>query len=139
MGTTRWGLAAALASFAACAPLGGPAGAPGPDVGGVEVRVENGMPVNLRVLALYGGSETPLGRVDALAGRSLRLPYGTGTIRLVARPAAGFMTAARRHVSEPVVVVPGQRITWQLRASPGTSDLPKLSTIRVFACEPPAC
>jgi hypothetical protein len=131
-------LVAAFA-LAGCATNGtGVAGAPLPSIAdGLELRVENGTSQALRVFALENGNETPLGRVDALGTRSLRLPhFPTGAIQLVVRPSV-VSEAHRRHISEPIHLERGQRLTWQLRASPGISDVPRLSTVRVFACDGP--
>ena len=120
-----------LTSALACAGNADPASAPEDQPEELQViRVENEMPVTLRVLSLEGGGETMLGRVPA-AGEAtlhLRAPV-SGAIRLVARPSAG--RSARRHVSEPIQISPGQRITWKLRFSPGVSDVPNLSSFGV--------
>lgn len=102
------------------------------------IHVENGMPETLRVLALDHGSETMLGRVPAAGEATLRLKAPvTGTLRLVARPSGG--RSDRRHVSEPIEIHPGQRITWRLRFSPGVTGVPQLSTFHVVACGESTC
>jgi hypothetical protein len=110
----------------------------GPEVGTqeryTEIRVQNTTPNTLRVFALAGNAETPIGRVDAMSQEVLRLPgYVAPVIRLVARPAVN-LRSERAHVSEPVSIFPGQRITWELRASPGISDVPRMSIIKIAAC-----
>lgn len=133
-------LGALLLASAGCAAAAGPS--VGPEGGGsegVEIRIENRTPLPLRVLALYGGSETPLGRVAPLAASSVRLPHGTGTFRLVARPSVRASVTPRHHVSEPIQVLAGQRVTWQLQASPGVADVPHLSIVRVLACRRGGC
>jgi hypothetical protein len=112
----------------------------GPVIGGgaewLELEVVNSTTSTLRVLALDRGDETPLGRVDPLSSRTLRVPGTlTGLIRLVARPGVSIMPD-RRHVSEPIVLQQGQRVTWELRGSPGTTDVPRVSTFRVVTCAP---
>jgi hypothetical protein len=135
--TKSFGLVAVLAILAsACATSNAPSA--GPIVGNrgewFEVAVNNGTPMTLRVFALVDGGEVSLGRVDALSIEDVRVPSGMGgTLRLVARPAA-FTSPDRRHVSEPVSIMPGQKITWELRPSPGISDVPRMSMIRVRAC-----
>ena len=102
-----------------------------------EIHVENETPNTLRVFALAGSAETPIGRVDALSTEVLRIPgYIAPVIRLVARPAVN-LSPSRAHVSEPVSIFPGHRITWELRASPGISDVPRMSIIKVAACSEP--
>lgn len=122
-----------VAALSGCAAReAGPQGPP--PAQGVLLEVENDMPVNLRIYALYNGGETLLGRVDAMGQRSLRLPTGApGTVWLVARPAAATLPW-RRHVSEAVGYHPGQRIIWQIRASPSASNVPRISIVRVFGC-----
>ena len=111
-----------------------------PDAAGMEpsegqrtIHVENGMPETLRVSALVAGAETSLGRVpaDGEATLELRIPTA-GTMRLVARPSTAIRN--RAHVSEPISIMPGQRVTWQLRFSPGVSGVPQMSTFLVVPC-----
>jgi hypothetical protein len=122
-------------TVAACSGKGVTAG---PVLGGVgtdvvTIEVENGMPNAMRVLALVEGTETPIGRVDALSSRVLRVPMSlAGAIRLVARPAVSMDD--RRHVSEPVMLERDRRLIWQLRASPGVSDVPRVSTFQIIGC-----
>jgi hypothetical protein len=60
-----------------------------------EIVVENGTPNNLRLFMLAGSAETPIGRVDALSHRVVRIPgYIAPVIRLVARPSVDHMGAA---------------------------------------------
>ena len=124
----------ALLSAVACAgnqALADPE-ALGPDAP-QTIHVENGMPATLRVFALVAGSETVLGRVpaDGEATLALRVPV-SGKLRLVARPSSA--TSTRSHVSEPIDIMPGQRVTWQLRFSPGGSAVPQMSTFSVMPC-----
>jgi hypothetical protein len=99
----------------------------------VVITVENDAPVNLRVYALEAGGETMLGRVGAVSEAVMRVrsPH-SGSLRLIAKPSTDI--GGRQHVSEPIQIVRGQRITWQLRYSPGVSDVPHLSTFHVVAC-----
>jgi hypothetical protein len=131
---------------AGCAPVGGAPGS-GPSLAAagagvedaVQVQVRNETTSTLRIFVESGGDEMPMGRVEALGERAIRIPYGMGgTIRLVARPGVGMPTEAR-HRSEPIQVMRGQRIEWQLRLSPGVSDVPRISTVRVFACGSQRC
>jgi hypothetical protein len=139
---TRMAVLAALSGLLiACSgkqePVAGPLSA-GPGEA-MEIAVHNETTSSLRIYAEVGGDEMQLGRVDALGQRSLRIPYGAGgTVRLVARPAAGSMAAAR-HRSEPIQIIDGQRVEWHLRLSPGVSGVPRISTVRVFACSAARC
>ncbi len=120
----------------ACATNGPTVGA-GPDPSGqwFEVQVENNTPSPLRVFLLDRGGETLLGRVDPVSERTLRIAaLASPTVQFVARPSVDLFPD-RAHRSEFVSLMPGQRITWQLRASPGASDLPRFSTIRVLPCD----
>ena len=124
---------------ASCAANGVPAtsGMDAPD-GRRTIHVENGMPASLRVFALVGGSETSLGRVPADGEATLALPLPvTGELRLVARPSTAVTD--RAHVSEPIEILAGQRVTWQLRFSPGGSSVPQMSTFLVLPCASPGC
>ncbi|MQA89188.1 MAG: hypothetical protein GEU90_02975 [Gemmatimonas sp.] len=105
---------------------------------GVEVLVRNGTSRNLRVYAVEGGEETLLGRVNAMADASvwLRNPMA-GTIRLAAASSSSVRTS-ERHVSEPVQVLPGHQIYWELRTSPGSTG-PRFSTVRVRPCPDAGC
>ena len=113
-----------------------------PVVGGngfdyTEIVVENDTPNTLRLFMLAGNAEAPIGRVDALSHEVVRIPgYIAPVIRLVARPSVN-LDPQRAHVSEPVSIFPGQRITWELRASPGISDVPRMSFIKITACNEP--
>ena len=102
------------------------------------IHVENGMPETLRVSALVGGSETALGRVpaDGEVTLALRVPVA-GKLRLVARPSTAISNGA--HVSEPIDIMPGQRVTWQLRFSPGSSGVPRMSSFHVTPCGTAGC
>lgn len=140
MGKARMTVGAVLiAASAACAGSQGPATGPSPAVGtGTLIEVRNGSTSNLRVSAMYGGGEVSLGRVSALGTSQVRLPEGAAnSFRLVASPAAG-RPGDRRHVSEPIQVFPGQRVSWDLRLSPGVTDV-RMSTVRVVACSGERC
>jgi hypothetical protein len=138
---TRMTITALFGLMIACSgnqePVAGPLSA-GPGEA-MEIAVHNGTTSSLRIFAEVAGEEMQLGRVDALGQRALRIPYGAGgTVRLVARPAAGSVAAAR-HRSEPIQIIGGQRVEWHLRLSPGVSGVPSMSTVRVFACSVARC
>jgi hypothetical protein len=95
----------------------------GPQVGreapGREITVENWTGTDLQVYVLYGGDYTMLGRVRALGSKVLRLPDAAGgEVRLVTQPIGVWET---HHLSEPIHVAFDQRVTWQLRATGGSS------------------
>ena len=105
---------------------------------GVELTVQNETTRSLRVYVLAGGFETLLGRVDPLSDSSVRLwDASTGTVSLVAR-ATTITEGEPGHVSEPVEVQKGHRLTWVLRASPGSTG-PRISYVRVFRCDEEGC
>ena len=123
-----------LLGIGACAGNRAPAASADPAVDAPQtIHVENGMPATLRVFSLVAGSETMMGRVpaDGEATLELRVPV-TGKLRLVARPSTAITT--RAHVSEPIEIMAGQRVTWQLRFSPGASGVPQMSTFSVVPC-----
>lgn len=131
-------LLAALAGCGAVDPSG-PVVGPTPSDQGLPVSVENGSPANLRVFVVKGGGEILLGRVRPLRTGTFTLPLGmTGEMRLVVRP-SNSRSAAERHVSQAFNLSAGHRVAWRLQASPGTSNLPNLSTITVFACGEDGC
>lgn len=101
---------------------------------GIRVIIENATPSSVRAFALVGGSEISLGRVTALGSRTVRLPQSAGSFQLLVRPSA-INAPGRYHASEMIQAVPGQRVTWQLQPSPGTSMLPRVSVVHVLACE----
>jgi len=112
-------------------------GGPGAD-DGVPVMVENGTSRTLRIYVLEAGDELLLGRVDALSNEEMRIRTSSAAmVQLVARPSASASDAARI-VSEPVQLLRGHRITWQLRESPGAAG-PRASTIRIFRCGEQGC
>lgn len=130
-----WALLALLLLLASCAS----AGNRGPVVGSDEeagpvVMVENGSPISLRVSAVVGGSEVVLGRVGGLQTRRFRLPRGTnGAMRLVARTGQAADGEAA-HYSSPFSLSRGQYMSWRLSSSPGSADVPRVSSIAIFAC-----
>jgi hypothetical protein len=135
--TFRWiaALVVLLAGGSACAQNAGPA-TPAPErwTDRTEIEVDNGTPNSIRVYALEGGGETFLGRVDPLTRQSLRLPQQRArTIQLVAKPSVD-LGRGQAHVSEPILISDDRRITWRLHASPGVTDLPRISTVHVLAC-----
>jgi hypothetical protein len=124
---------------AGCAGNQGPATNYVPGNAEVEILVENQTATSLRILAMHGGGEMSLGRVGALERTRVRIPAGAGNaVRLIARPTVDLRDG-RQHISEPVQLIAGQRITWELRMSPGTSGVPRMSTIRVLACAGGQC
>lgn len=131
-----------LVAMAFVAVAGTACAASGPSVGEVRdpgadwvtILVENETSTTLRISTLDRGSETPLGRAQAMSSTSMRVPGYTGpTIQLVARPSVDAFN--RAHVSDPIAVTRGQGITWKLLASPATSDLPRISTIKMYICD----
>lgn len=105
--------------------------------GGIQVMVQNETSRSLRVYVREGGFDMLLGRVDPLSQESVQLQHASsGLISLVAR--ANELDEDRGHVSEPVEVLRGYRITWVLRASPGSTG-PRFSTVRMFRCEEEGC
>jgi hypothetical protein len=105
-----------------------------PRTAGAPVLVENQSATTVRISAMFGNNEIALGRGGAMEQRTFRMPEGMGgTVRLLARPAAQ-RAMSQPHVSEPFEINRDARISWELRMSPGTSDLPRMSTIRVFSC-----
>jgi hypothetical protein len=111
----------------------------GPDVGpqirGLQIQVENETYANLRVFALISSNEVPLGRVDALQTRALRLPRGVGgSMQLVAR-VNSLGGAGTGHTSEPFTLSVGQRMVWKLRESPAAAQAPRISSVHVFQCD----
>lgn len=128
--------AAALTVLTGCAgnEMAGPAIGEMGRIGGegIAVEIQNETPSSVRVFALAHGGEISLGRVSALGTRTVRLPYTLGQFRLAVRPSTEA-SPGQQHVSEPIEVVRGQRLTWELRASP-SALLPQLSTVRVFSC-----
>lgn len=127
--------ALAFVCLSACAPPGGAAG-PQPAVGSEfrRILVDNRTPNTLRVYLLGAGGETFLGRVQPLTEAQLRFPEAAaGTIQLVARPSVD-MGMNQRHVSTPIQSSAGHTIAWHLHASPGSTSLPRVSTVRVLDC-----
>jgi hypothetical protein len=87
----------------------------------VSVEVENHNSSDMTVYLVTGGLPQRLGMVTALstasfAFRAQRLNTA-GSVRLRALPVAG--TA---HTSEPILVQPGQTITWTLQSDLDTSS-----------------
>ena len=110
-----------LVAVTACATS---RGASEPEVGStgtaIDINIENGTGVDLRIIALNGNIQTPLGTVRAMGSRSLRLPRGNySTIRLMAEPMGGSMRD--RLYSEPVNLAIGRRPTWQIRSTGASS------------------
>lgn len=130
---SRFAALALILVAASCAALDPATQAGSASVGmdeGVTIRVENSMPSNLRIYVLDRGGVTSLGRVPASGEAVLRTRTRTnGAIRLIARPSAG--TSRVEHVSDPIQILPGQAVTWQLRFSPGVSGVPQMSTFKV--------
>jgi len=128
-------LASSIAVGFGCAGNRGPSAFdPSELTGFTEIEVDNGTPNSIRLYALQGGAEFFLGRVDPLTATSVNVPQvESSTIRLAARPSVSTLID-QQHVSEPIMLVPGQRITWKLHASPGVAHLPRISTVHVSAC-----
>jgi hypothetical protein len=118
-----------------CAGNTGPSALDPIDLTGfTEIDVDNGTPSSIRVYALEAGGETFLGRVAPLTETSVRIAQvESAMIRLVAKPSV-ITRVGEQHVSEPILITPGQRVTWRLHASPGVAHLPRISTVHVLAC-----
>ncbi len=132
-----------LVAMAFVAVVGTACAANGPSVGAersygadwVTILVENETSHTLRISSLDHGAETQLGRVQAMSNLSMRVPGHAGpTIRLVARPSVNLL-GDRAHVSEPISIHAGQGITWRLLPSPATTDVPRISTIKMRLCD----
>lgn len=108
-----------------------------PETSTTRLMVENEMPVSLRVYAIEGGSQIPLGRVSALSSASVDLQFYNvqGAVRFAVTPLTSRGRDAS-YSSEPIEVVEGQKIVWRLHASPGVSDVPRVSSFMVSACGP---
>jgi len=82
----------------------------------VEVQVENHYFGDVVVYLAQGSQSERLGMVTALSSATFSFPWRrlalTGTSRLLAYPIAG----TRAYTSDPLLVQPGQSISWTLEA-----------------------
>lgn len=124
-----------LATSACAGGQVAPAGPTGASSGEwTTLQVSNDTPNTMRIYVVWNGDQIPVGRVDALGESQLRVPgIVAGTIQLMAAPTV-TMAGNRHHLSEPIHLHSGHRIAWRLQTSPGISDVPRFSSIRLIAC-----
>jgi hypothetical protein len=96
--------------------------AAGPEVGNAgliqQVDVDNGTSVDLRIIALYGNLQIPIGIVRARQSRPMRLPAGLpSSFRLIAEVDGG----GGRLFSEPISATDTRRPTWEIRSNGSAS------------------
>ena len=125
MRTVRTGfwLVVLAASLAACRSKGSAASvAPDPNAP-VAVEVECHFHGDVVIYLVQGSQRQRLGTVTALSRAEFSFPYGrlsmSGTTRLMAYPIAG----AQAHFSEPLLVQPGQWVSWTLESDLDRSSL----------------
>jgi hypothetical protein len=96
--------------------------APDPNAA-VPVEVENHYMGDVTIYLVRGSLRQRLGMVSALGTAEYSFPWRwlsqSGSSRLMAYPVAG----ARAHLSEPLIVQPGQWIKWTLEADLGRSSM----------------
>lgn len=109
------------------------------DPDAMAILVQNETPHSLRVSMIDPSGERLLGRVEALSERTFNLPpHMSEVVQLVARPPVGIFPD-RAHVSEPITLIPGHLVTWELRPSPMATDVPRMSIVRIYACSAGGC
>lgn len=125
----------AIALIAACARQpGGAAPAPAAADDMVPLTVENRTPSTVRVYARFSGGDYFLGRVPPLSEAALELPRRAGSsFHLLARPAVQT-DPNLQHLSERIELASGVGMSWRLHASPGSTSLLRLSTVRILPC-----
>jgi hypothetical protein len=111
------------AAVGACRSKGGTAEVePDPNTS-VLVEVENHYHGDVVIYLLQGSQRDRLGMVTALSKAAYTFPYrrlGTsGNTRLLAYPIAG----RRAYTSEPLLVQPGQSVSWTLESDLDRSSL----------------
>jgi hypothetical protein len=98
--------------------------APGPDPNtSVPVEIENHYMGDVTIYLVRGSMRQRLGMVTALGTAEYSFPWRwlsqSGSSRLMAYPMAG----ARAHLSEPLILQPGQWIKWTLQADLDRSSM----------------
>ena len=89
----------------------------------VPVQIESHFMGDVTIYLVRGSLRQRLGMVTALGSAEYTFPWRwlsqSGTSRLMAYPIAG----ARAHLSEPLIVQPGQWIKWTLEADLDRSSM----------------
>lgn len=117
-------LAAALilGGVVACSrAMGSPMRGGGAD-GSVQVKVENQNWSDMRIYVVRGGERRRLGSVTTFTSRTFTVPesflQASGQVRLLARGLASGETETTR----PILVNPGDVVTWNLKNDLSLSD-----------------
>ena len=122
MRSYRW-LAVLALTVAACRHAGDEAPAQADPDTTVLVQVESHYHGDVIIYLVVGTQRRRLGSVTALSTAEFTFPWrriqSSGTSRLLAHPIAG----ARAYVSDPLLVQPGQSITWTLESDLDRSSL----------------
>jgi hypothetical protein len=123
--TLRAGLSVLLAAAAlgACRSKG-PSAAPEPDSNAqVDVEIESHFQGDVIIYLVQGSQRERLGTVTALSRAEFSFPYRrlqmSSSTRLMAYPLAG----AQAYLSDPLLVQPGQYVSWTLESDLGRSSL----------------
>ena len=118
----RLGLVAALAGCHSKGEAAPSAPAPDPNTP-VPVEVENHYYGDVVIYLARGSARQRIGLVTALSTAKFSFPWRwlatSGSSRLLAYPIAG----ARAHASEPLLIQPGQWISWTLESDLSRSSL----------------
>ncbi|HET6576751.1 MAG TPA: hypothetical protein VFG66_00410 [Gemmatimonadales bacterium] len=89
----------------------------------VAVEVESHFQGDIIIYLVQGSQRERLGTVTALSRAEFSFPYRrlqmSGTTRLMAYPLAG----AQAYLSEPLLVQPGQYVSWTLESDLDRSSL----------------
>lgn len=111
-----------ILAIPACGFSRGQSAAPTPLDSEVSVEVDNRNWSDITIYLMTGGLPQRLGMVTALSNGSFAFPSQrlstSGSVRLRALPVAG-----RPYTSEPILVQPGQAITWRLETDLDISSL----------------
>jgi hypothetical protein len=117
-----WLAALVALTVLACRKRDATTPAPEPNAA-VPVEVENHYMGDVTIYLVRGSMRQRLGMVSALGTAEYSFPWRwlsqSGSSRLMAYPVAG----ARAHLSEPLIVQPGQWIKWTLEADLGRSSM----------------
>jgi hypothetical protein len=96
--------------------------APDPNMA-VPVEIENHFMGDVTIYLVRGNLRQRLGMVTALGTATFSFPWRwlshSGSSRLMAYPVAG----ARAHLSDPLILQPGQWIKWTLQADLDRSSM----------------